>query len=76
MKIFIFEYLSDLTKGYHSGGGLVIIAASKKSAIKLLANNPEIKITEKDWEGVIQYQLKDNEENTPKFWVMPDGGCC
>ena len=75
MKIFIFEYINQVSGNYHSGGGLVIIAESKEKAIELIADNKHIRPDEKEWETVVVYKLADTDIQ-PKYFVMPDAGCC
>lgn len=74
MKIYIFKYIDQVSNREHSGGGLVIIAKDIESAIGLVAVDKSIEITDKDWSQVESYELNENAE--PKYWVMPDSGCC
>mgnify|MGYP001157835008 CR=1 FL=1 len=73
MKIFIFENVSELTDRYHSDGGLAVIAKDRKHAEKMTVN-VHIEITESEWEDVIVYDLKHEEE--PRMYIFPDAGCC
>lgn len=75
MQIFIFESISQVSGNYHSGGGLVIIAESKEKAIELIATDKDIQPDEKEWEEVETYKLADTDIK-PKYFVMPDAGCC
>jgi L-lactate utilization protein LutB len=75
MKIFIFEYIHQLTDNYHGGGGLVIIAKDKEHAEELIKDDRSLKISQKEWEVVKSYELKDDKVK-PEYWVMPDAGCC
>lgn len=75
MQIFIFESISQVSGNYHSGGGLVIIAENKEKAIELIATDKDIQPDEKEWEAVETYKLADTDIK-PKYFVMPDAGCC
>lgn len=72
-KIFIFQRLNQVSYNYHSEGGLVIIADDKEDAIRLIADDKDIQITEKEWEKVCIYETTSEEK---RYWVMPDAGCC
>lgn len=74
MKIFVFEYLGQVSDNYHCGGGLVIIARDIEHAKEIISSDESISIKEEDWEKVESFNLADDVE--PKFWVMPDAGCC
>lgn len=74
MKIFVFDYVDCLTGAYHNGGGLVIISENEDKAKELLSDDKCINITDKEWEDVESFDLAGDVE--PKFWVMPDAGCC
>ncbi len=74
MKIFIFNYINELTSSYHSGGGLVIIAKDQEHAKELISTDEYIKVTDSDWEEVKTYDLVGEPE--PWIWVMSDAGCC
>ena len=74
MKIFIFENIGNVSSNYHPEGGLVIIADDIDAAKELIKSNPSIIITDNEWEGVESFELAELVE--PKYWVMPDAGCC
>lgn len=85
MKIFIFEYVNELTDRYHGEGGLAVVAKDRVHAQRLIDNNYDneafdgytrmrIHLTEEEWEKVIVYDLKKDEE--PRIFVFPDAGCC
>lgn len=74
MKMFIFEYLNQVSPNYHPEGGLVVIAKDKEQVIELIKKYGNIEITKEEWEEVIIYELKHNEE--PRVFVFPDAGCC
>lgn len=74
MKIYVFERIDKCSDYYHEEGGLVVIAKDIEHAKELLKTDDSIKVTDKEWEDVESFALADNVE--PKFWVMPDAGCC
>jgi len=65
MNIFIFEDISKVSGAYHSEGGLVIIANDINHAKEVIMDDHWIRIINKEWEDV-----------EPKYWVMPNAGCC
>lgn len=74
MKIYIFEQIDQVSGNYHSGGGLVIIAKDIEHAKEIILVDKEIQPTDEEWAKVESYDLAENVE--PKFWTMPDAGCC
>jgi hypothetical protein len=74
MKIFIFEYVAKCSENYHSGGGVVIIAEDVESAKELISTDEYITITDEEWESAEMFNISDVIK--PKYWVMPDAGCC
>jgi len=74
MKIFVFKRIDKCSDRYHEEGGLVIIAKDVEHAKELLKTDKSIEVTDKEWETVESFALADNVE--PKFWAMPDAGCC
>ena len=74
MKIYVFERIDKCSDNYHEEGGLVVIAKDVEHAKKLLKSDDSITVTDKEWGEVESFALADNVE--PKFWVMPDAGCC
>ena len=74
MNIFIFEDLQQVSNNYHKNGGLVIVAWNIENAKKLVEPDEYIKITDEEWNNVITYELKHDEEE--KYYVFPDAGCC
>jgi hypothetical protein len=74
MKIFVFERIEQVSGNYHSEGGLVIIARDIDHAKEVISVDPEVRPTDLEWESVESFELIGNPE--PKFWVMPDAGCC
>lgn len=74
MKMYVFEYIDQVSPNYHTEGGLMVVAKDKDQVIKLIEAEGDIEITSDEWEKVIIYELKNNEE--PKVFVFPDAGCC
>jgi len=74
MKVFIFEVIDKVSGSYHEGGGLVIVANDIEHAKELISADSQIAVTEEEWSKVEYYELTEKVE--PKFWTMPDAGCC
>lgn len=74
MKMFIFKYIDQVSGNYHTEGGLMVVAEDKEAVQKLIENEEYIEITEEEWEQVVIYDLKNEEES--KIFVFPDAGCC
>jgi len=70
MKIFIWEYVEELTDQYHSDGGLVIIAQDEERARQLAAER-DVKF--RDDEVPVSYDITAEKE---KVYIFPDNGCC
>ena len=74
MKIYIFEYINQLTNSYHTEGGLVVIAKDKRRAKQIIAMDDFIDISEDEWKKVKVMELaKDYKE---ECIIFPDAGCC
>jgi len=76
MKIFILTNVGQLTNNWHSGGGLVIVAENLEAAKELIKNEEEIKITDDEWNGTINYDLNNHSSNIGCYYIFPDAGCC
>ena len=74
MRIFVFEDIENCSSNYHSEGGLVVIAKDIEHAKELLKEDKSIDVTDEEWGKVESFALAENVE--PKFWVMPNAGCC
>lgn len=74
MKIFVFERIQKCSSNYHKEGGLVIIADDMEAAKELIKTDGDIVVTDAEWEKVESFELA--KLVTPKYWVMPDAGCC
>lgn len=71
MKVFIWDYIRELTDNYHPDGGLVVIAENLENAIQLatlsgVVFNNELPVQE----------LPVPEGTEAKVYVFPDAGCC
>jgi hypothetical protein len=86
MKIWIFNYIDELTENYHGSGGLVVIAKNESARDKLInANKDEFNhcwrdeeapypiISKEEMEKVICFECDATEE---AIFVFPDAGCC
>lgn len=74
MKMFVFEYIDQVSPNYHPEGGLMIVAKDKEQLEELIKAEGDIEITNEEWEKVIIYKLANEEE--PRVFVFPDAGCC
>ena len=74
MKMFVFEYIDQVSPNYHPEGGLMVIAKDKEQVEELIKEVGDIEIANEEWEKVITYELKNDEQ--PKVFVFPDAGCC
>jgi hypothetical protein len=72
--MFVFQYNAQVSENYHSGGGLMVIAKDEEHVKELFENEKYIKIEDDEWNSVVVYELKNDEE--PKIFVFPDAGCC
>lgn len=74
MKVFIWEYVEQLTNSYHSDGGLVVIADNEQDA-RIIAM--EHGVVFKGDEKVKTYKLDNMHlgmEN--EVFIFPNAGCC
>lgn len=44
MKVFVFEYINQVSPNYHSEGGLMVIAKDKEQVIQLIEDYGDIEI--------------------------------
>lgn len=70
MKLFVFDYISDLTNSYHSGGGLIVVAEDLEAA---KAVNPNIRDQQPD---KVFDLPKKHDKDAGYQTVFPDEGCC
>jgi hypothetical protein len=74
MKIFVFNRINQCSCNYHTEGGVVIVADDIDAAKELIKSDEYISITKKEWANVEAFELATVV--LPKYWVMPDAGCC
>lgn len=74
MKLFLFEYIKQVSDYYHSEGGLVVVAKDEDQAREMIANREYIEPTLEEWFEVKVYELAG--DYPPKIYVFPDAGCC
>lgn len=82
MKLYLYNYIEDLTNSYHSGGGLVIITDGEPKFSRP-AEDPWYWDEEEDGpmpmeevalpEPTLVLDVPDAE---PGVYVFPDSGCC
>uniref|UniRef100_A0AAU6VZJ0 Uncharacterized protein n=2 Tax=unclassified bacterial viruses TaxID=12333 RepID=A0AAU6VZJ0_9VIRU len=66
MKVYIFNYVDEITSNYHDGGGLVVVAESLERAKEMF---PQIGDTAPD-------DILETSEKFEKSYIFPDAGCC
>lgn len=71
MKVFVWNYISELTQNYHSGGGLIVFAENEERA-KELAVAEGVTFNQEDKPDDVRIVDGGSE----KVYVMPDAGCC
>jgi len=82
MKIFIWEYVEDLTGHYHSDGGAVVIAENLERALELLNSNGDRRGSDTPFSDLPKIdKLPDmtmdiNGDSQERVMIFPDKGCC
>lgn len=66
MRVFIFNYVDDLTSSYHSGGGLVVVTDTIERVNEMFPQTI----------GVEPDDILETTETVEKSFVFPDAGCC
>lgn len=74
MIMLVFESVKDLTRNFHSGGGLVVVAETRQHAMGLIREDPDIQLAQEEWDAALEYPLCGDSE--PRLFVFPDAGCC
>lgn len=72
MRIYIFDYVGNITGSWHNGGGVAVITDGDPEKVireKLPDLNPDFSESE-----VTSYKVVDGEEG--KLFLFPDQGCC
>lgn len=72
MKVFIWNYVSQVSDNYHSGGGLVVFAVDETRARELANEQPDVKLKKSD----IPDEVRDVVGGSEAIFIMPDAGCC
>lgn len=73
MKVFVWNYISELTINYHSDGGLVVVAESLSDAIKA-AEKLGVVFGVDEREPTNTYETGSQHE--PEVFIFPNAGCC
>ena len=78
MKIYIWEYLSDVTNEYHSGGAVVVKAENASEAIAMIpAAARESAHADYDAGNVREMELSSvHRAEAPELFIFRDAGCC
>lgn len=71
MKVFVWNYIYNLTDNYHSGGGLVVFAEDEARAKELAIAHG---VTFSDDDTLDDVRIVDGGEE--RVYIMPDAGCC
>ena len=75
MKVFIWEYLPEVTDHYHPEGGLVIVAATQPETYEIPTSQPSRLAKTVDLPAPdAVYSLRGKPE--PRVFTFPDSGCC
>ena len=73
MTLWIFAQAEHVSGAYHSHGGLAVIATDEAGARALVATDPDIQLTDLEWQAAETFEVK---AIAPKLWVFPNAGCC
>ena len=73
MNAYIWQSIDQVSCNYHSGGGLVVFAATEERARELANATSDVQVQPEDKPDVIQ-PLGDGAEE--KVLTFPDAGCC
>lgn len=71
MKVFVWTRINELTSNYHSGGGLIVFAATEERA-RELAVAEGVTFSESDAPDDVRVV----EGGLEMVYVMPNAGCC
>lgn len=66
MKVYIFDYINELTSNYHDGGGLVVVAESLERVNEMFPQTV----------GETPNDILETSEKFEKSYIFPDAGCC
>lgn len=82
MKIFIWEYVKELTHRWHSGGGLVVIAKDEERARVLASEYIDKEVQDEPYINLPKDKAPDlifeiaNSQVEEKVVTFPNAGCC
>lgn len=77
VKLFLWQYVGQVSDSYHCGGGLAVIALDERVARELIAAEKHVEVTEEEWAEVRVLALDHIvEAYEPEVIVFPDAGCC
>jgi hypothetical protein len=71
VKVFIWERVEQVSSSWHSGGGLVVFAATEERARAIANATDDVKVAESD--KVDEVRESSGEE---AVFTFPDAGCC
>lgn len=71
MKLFIWEYLEEVSCNYHTEGGLVVVEDDLKSAVELAEKNEYVTIGDIEPDHVYDVGIAE-----AKVLIFQDAGCC
>jgi hypothetical protein len=74
MKLFIWNNIDGVSRNYHDGGGLVVIAASLERAREMIVTEDRCKPTCAAL--TVDPDLTRECEGEEYFAIHPDAGCC
>ena len=74
MYIFIIENAEQVSSCYHSNGGIVIIAGSRRKAFNLANKTEDVKITKEEFASSKSYEILGSHK--PKVFIFINAGCC
>lgn len=72
MKVFVWDYLDNVSSSYHSDGGLLVVAETLEAAVKLAEQEPSVVVGEE--QPTVVYETTEDAEQ--RVMVFPNAGCC
>lgn len=72
MKVFVWEFVDELTNREHNGGGVVVFAETEERARKLANRKKYTKISPEELPDAV----RDCENGPEQVFRMPNAGCC
>lgn len=73
MKIFIWNKVNDMSRFYHSSGGIAVVARDLEHARKMIGSQ-----LREDCEAIVKDPDASYEvvSDKPEIFDFPDAGCC